>query len=121
MQSLRFIRRVSLFRFSNNRDNHFGFKDIATEQKQPLVNSVFHSVASSYDVMNDLMSVGIHRYWKNYMVESLGKLSTEKIYTDSARKTASDTRLVLDVAGGTGDIAFRILENNKGTSKNELI
>jgi len=50
---------------SRKPDNHFGFKDIATESKQSLVNEVFHSVANKYDLMNDAMSMGIHRYWKN--------------------------------------------------------
>jgi demethylmenaquinone methyltransferase/2-methoxy-6-polyprenyl-1,4-benzoquinol methylase len=57
-----------LFYFSNQfnkPDNHFGFKNIPTEDKQPLINEVFHSVANKYDVMNDAMSLGIHRYWKN--------------------------------------------------------
>jgi demethylmenaquinone methyltransferase/2-methoxy-6-polyprenyl-1,4-benzoquinol methylase len=74
---------------------HFGFRDVALGDKQTLVNDVFHSVASRYDLMNDLMSAGLHRVWKNLMINAL----------DPPR---SDTPFaLLDVAGGTGDIAFR--------------
>jgi hypothetical protein len=68
-----YIRKYILrFVFSNQYkkyDNHFGFQDISTEQKQPLINEVFHSVATKYDLMNDAMSIGIHRYWKNQFVQ----------------------------------------------------
>ena len=50
---------------------HFGFRDVALEDKQTLVNDVFHSVASRYDLMNDLMSVGLHRVWKDLMINAL--------------------------------------------------
>jgi demethylmenaquinone methyltransferase / 2-methoxy-6-polyprenyl-1,4-benzoquinol methylase len=74
---------------------HFGFRDVPLADKQTLVNDVFHSVASRYDLMNDLMSAGLHRVWKNLMINAL----------DPPR---SDTPFaLLDVAGGTGDIAFR--------------
>ena len=65
------------------------------EDKQTLVNSVFHSVASRYDLMNDLMSGGLHRVWKNIMVNTLDPPKGERPFA------------LLDVAGGTGDIAFR--------------
>jgi demethylmenaquinone methyltransferase/2-methoxy-6-polyprenyl-1,4-benzoquinol methylase len=74
---------------------HFGFRDVALGDKQTLVNDVFHSVASRYDLMNDLMSAGLHRVWKNLMINAL----------DPPRSDAPFT--LLDVAGGTGDIAFR--------------
>src|SRR5438270_2607107 len=74
---------------------HFGFRDIPLGDKQTLVNDVFHSVATRYDLMNDLMSAGLHRVWKNLMIDAL----------DPPRR---DTPFaLLDVAGGTGDIAFR--------------
>src|SRR6476661_6902749 len=74
---------------------HFGFRDVALNDKQTLVNDVFHSVAQRYDLMNDLMSAGLHRLWKQLMINAL----------DPSR---GDTRFcMLDVAGGTGDIAFR--------------
>jgi demethylmenaquinone methyltransferase / 2-methoxy-6-polyprenyl-1,4-benzoquinol methylase len=73
---------------------HFGFRDVPLGEKQTLVNEVFHSVASRYDLMNDLMSVGVHRLWKNALVDVLNPRPGERF---------------LDVAGGTGDIAFRIV------------
>src|SRR5258707_12780812 len=74
---------------------HFGFKDVPLGDKQTLVNDVFHSVASRYDLMNDLMSAGLHRVWKEVMINALNP-------------PRGDTPFgLLDVAGGTGDIAFR--------------
>jgi len=61
------VRRV-IGQFSSQKDNHFGFQDVSTSQKQPLVNQVFHSVANKYDIMNDVMSMGVHRYWKYVFV-----------------------------------------------------
>lgn len=69
---------------------HFGFRDVPTGEKQKLVGQVFSSVARNYDLMNDLMSLGIHRVWKRYFVAT-------------AQVKAGDR--VLDLAGGTGDIA----------------
>lgn len=73
---------------------HFGFQDIPESEKAGRVQGVFGSVASKYDVMNDAMSMGIHRIWKDAMMDWLAP--------------RPGTRL-LDVAGGTGDIAFRYL------------
>ena len=73
----------------------FGFRDVPEGDKENLVKQVFSSVAARYDLMNDLMSAGVHRIWKDAMVEWLGPRPGWK---------------VLDVAGGTGDIAFRIVE-----------
>lgn len=70
---------------------HFGFKDVDTKDKQKLVAGVFSSVAGNYDLMNDLMSLGIHRIWKRY-------------FTMTAQVKHGDK--VLDLAGGTGDIAL---------------
>ncbi|GAB1594702.1 bifunctional demethylmenaquinone methyltransferase/2-methoxy-6-polyprenyl-1,4-benzoquinol methylase UbiE [Lysobacter claricitrinus] len=69
---------------------HFGYRDVPVGEKQKLVGEVFSSVASKYDVMNDLMSLGIHRLWKRYFV---------------ATAQAKRGDRVLDLAGGTGDIA----------------
>ena len=69
---------------------HFGFKDVDAKDKQKLVGEVFSSVAGNYDLMNDLMSLGIHRVWKRYFV-------------GTAQVKRGDR--VLDLAGGTGDIA----------------
>src|SRR6516165_3772720 len=74
---------------------HFGFRDVPLDEKQTLVNDVFHSVASRYDLMNDLMSAGLHRAWKDIMVNTLNPPKNDRPFA------------LLDVAGGTGDIAFR--------------
>ncbi|MEW7007227.1 bifunctional demethylmenaquinone methyltransferase/2-methoxy-6-polyprenyl-1,4-benzoquinol methylase UbiE [Lentilitoribacter sp. EG35] len=75
----------------------YGFQSVDEGEKQTLVNDVFHKVAKRYDIMNDVMSAGMHRIWKDAMIASLNP------------KKTSDYRF-LDVAGGTGDIAFRIAE-----------
>jgi demethylmenaquinone methyltransferase / 2-methoxy-6-polyprenyl-1,4-benzoquinol methylase len=77
---------------------HFGFRDVPLGDKQMLVNEVFHSVASRYDLMNDLMSGGLHRLWKNIMVNTLNPPRSDTPFA------------LLDVAGGTGDIAFRAVK-----------
>ena len=73
----------------------FGFRTVPEEEKEGLVKEVFSSVAARYDLMNDLMSAGVHRIWKDAMVEWL---NPRPDWT------------TLDVAGGTGDIAFRIVD-----------
>jgi demethylmenaquinone methyltransferase/2-methoxy-6-polyprenyl-1,4-benzoquinol methylase len=73
----------------------FGYRDVPESEKEGLVRGVFSSVARRYDLMNDLMSGGVHRFWKDTMVEWLNPRPGWR---------------VLDVAGGTGDIAFRIAE-----------
>ncbi len=78
-------------------ETSFGFRQVGSGEKQPLVNEVFHNVARRYDMMNDLMSAGMHRVWKSAFVDWL-----------SPPKRAGWK--ALDVAGGTGDIALRILE-----------
>jgi len=79
---------------------HFGFRQVPTDEKQSLVSDVFSSVASKYDIMNDAMSMGIHRLWKDTLVASL---------KPGSAKVGRVTRCI-DVAGGTGDIALRILD-----------
>ena len=74
---------------------NFGFQKVNASEKEGLVRNVFNSVNNNYDIMNDLMSFGTHRIWKNIMVEWLAPRPSWKI---------------IDVAGGTGDIAFRILD-----------
>ncbi len=74
---------------------HFGYRDVPLGDKQTLVNDVFHSVASRYDIMNDLMSAGLHRLWKDAMMTALNPPRGDQPFA------------LLDVAGGTGDIAFR--------------
>lgn len=75
----------------------YGFQAVNEGEKQTLVNDVFHKVAKRYDIMNDVMSGGMHRIWKDAMITSL-----------TPRKSL-DYRF-LDVAGGTGDVAFKIVE-----------
>lgn len=79
-----------------DQDVAFGFRRVAEEEKQGLVNEVFSKVAERYDQMNDLMSAGLHRLWKDDLVAML----------NPPRGTAPFHHL--DVAGGTGDVAFRI-------------
>lgn len=71
---------------------HFGFQTVAKEQKADMVAHVFHSVASKYDVMNDLMSFGIHRLWKRFTIDCSG---------------VRRGQTVLDLAGGTGDLTAK--------------
>ncbi len=77
---------------SNSDKTHFGYETVDTSEKQGKVAEVFHSVANKYDVMNDLMSMGIHRLWKRYTIEISGVRPGQK---------------VLDLAGGTGDLAAK--------------
>ena len=74
---------------------HFGYKEVDKEAKAGMVADVFHSVAARYDLMNDLMSGGVHRIWKRFTIELSG-----------VRKGNA----VLDIAGGTGDLAARFAE-----------
>jgi demethylmenaquinone methyltransferase/2-methoxy-6-polyprenyl-1,4-benzoquinol methylase len=80
---------------SDKDTTHFGFKDVDKDSKAGMVADVFHSVAARYDLMNDLMSGGIHRIWKRFTIELSG-----------VRKNNA----VLDIAGGTGDLAARFAE-----------
>lgn len=77
-----------------SRTTHFGFQTVDENDKAGMVHGVFSSVASKYDVMNDLMSLGIHRLWKDAMMDWLAPRRGQHL---------------LDVAGGTGDVAFRFL------------
>lgn len=83
---------------SERRTTSFGFRTVPEEAKETLVKNVFDSVASSYDLMNDATSFGVHRLWKDTFVSSL----------NPGRK---GPMRCLDVAGGTGDIALRILDH----------
>ncbi|HEU0222984.1 MAG TPA: bifunctional demethylmenaquinone methyltransferase/2-methoxy-6-polyprenyl-1,4-benzoquinol methylase UbiE [Paracoccaceae bacterium] len=83
------------------RTTHFGFDEIPEAEKAGRVQEVFTSVASRYDLMNDAMSLGIHRLWKDALIDWLAP--------------RPDLRL-LDVAGGTGDVAFRFLRRGGGAA-----
>lgn len=73
----------------------FGFRDVPVNEKQDMVKAVFGSVAGSYDIMNDLMSLGIHRLWKDALIEWLAPRPGQSL---------------IDLAGGTGDVALRFLK-----------
>ena len=83
-------------------ETHFGFRTVPEAEKAGMVHEVFSSVAGRYDLMNDLMSVGVHRLWKDSMIDWLAPRAGMHL---------------LDVAGGTGDIAFRFLDRLKGQGK----
>ena len=82
---------------------HFGEQTVAMEDKQGMVDAVFHHVADRYDLMNDLMSAGVHRLWKDALVNEL-----------APPRTGSRPYRVLDMAGGTGDIGERIINRSVG-------
>ena len=84
-------------------ETEFGFAHVARGAKQARVDDVFHTVAARYDLMNDLMSGGLHRVWKDMLVARL-------------RPARAKSYAHLDVAGGTGDVAFRVARaGNRGT------
>ena len=76
----------------------FGFRQVPLEDKQSLVDDVFHSVARRYDLMNDLMSGGLHRAWKDVLVNTVNPPKSGRPFA------------MLDLAGGTGDVAFRVVQ-----------
>ncbi len=86
---------------SDEPTTHFGFQDVPEAEKAGMVHGVFSRVASKYDVMNDLMSGGVHRLWKDAMMDWLAPRSGQRL---------------LDVAGGTGDVAFRFLKRASGAT-----
>lgn len=83
----------------SGKTTHFGFKTVDEDAKAGMVHGVFTNVASKYDIMNDAMSMGIHRLWKDAMMDWLAPRPGQKL---------------LDVAGGTGDISFRFLDRAPG-------
>jgi demethylmenaquinone methyltransferase / 2-methoxy-6-polyprenyl-1,4-benzoquinol methylase len=92
---------------NSDAQTHFGFTTVPMSSKQALVDDVFHKVALRYDIMNDLMSGGLHRWWKDALVT--------KAHLPRGRAFEH-----LDVAGGTGDVAFRIAEA-AGASAHSII
>jgi len=80
---------------NTNRRTHFGFRDVSEQEKAPLVEDVFRSVAARYDLMNDLMSLGAHRLWKDFAV---------------GRSGVRRGQTVLDVAAGSCDLTHRFVE-----------
>ncbi|ODN71300.1 bifunctional demethylmenaquinone methyltransferase/2-methoxy-6-polyprenyl-1,4-benzoquinol methylase UbiE [Methylobrevis pamukkalensis] len=88
----------------------FGFRDVDVGAKQTMVDEVFHAVAKRYDIMNDAMSAGVHRIWKDAFVSRL-----------APPRTGSRPFRVIDVAGGTGDIAFRIHDRSGGHARPTVV
>jgi demethylmenaquinone methyltransferase / 2-methoxy-6-polyprenyl-1,4-benzoquinol methylase len=88
----------------------FGYRNVDVAEKQTMVNAVFDRVASRYDLMNDLMSGGMHRLWKDALIARLAP----------PRHGARPWRAI-DVAGGTGDIALRIAEASLGTAQVDVV
>lgn len=88
---------------TNRSTTDFGFQDVDSSEKTSLVTDVFRRVARNYDLMNDVMSFGIHRWWKDQFIQRISPKKDEKF---------------LDVAGGTGDVALRLL--NKATPKTDI-
>ena len=91
---------------NNEQTTHFGFRDVEKNEKENLVRDVFDSVADNYDIMKDLMSGTLHRYWKNEFVNTLHPLPGMQI---------------IDVAGGTGDIAFRMHDMIRKKARRDII
>ena len=85
----------------NDGTTHFGFQTVPEAEKAGMVHGVFTRVANRYDIMNDLMSGGVHRLWKDAMMDWLAPRPGQRL---------------LDVAGGTGDVAFRFLKRAPGSS-----
>ncbi len=83
---------------SRPEETHFGDQTVPLTEKQGLVDEVFHSVAKRYDLMNDLMSGGLHRPWKDALVTAVNPPKNDRPFA------------LLDLAGGTGDVAFRTVE-----------
>jgi demethylmenaquinone methyltransferase / 2-methoxy-6-polyprenyl-1,4-benzoquinol methylase len=79
-------------------ETHFGYRQVPLTDKQALVDDVFHKVARRYDLMNDLMSAGLHRAWKDALVTAINPPKSDRDFA------------LLDVAGGTGDVSFRTIK-----------
>ena len=88
---------MAMAREKSGEETHFGERTVPLTEKQALVDDVFHSVARRYDLMNDLMSGGLHRAWKDALVTAVNPPKSDRDFA------------LLDLAGGTGDIAFRVV------------
>jgi demethylmenaquinone methyltransferase/2-methoxy-6-polyprenyl-1,4-benzoquinol methylase len=86
-------------------DTHFGFREVPLGDKQALVDDVFHKVARRYDLMNDLMSAGLHRAWKDALVTAINPPTKGGRLDEKPERAFT----LLDVAGGTGDVSFRTI------------
>ena len=101
-----FFTRASSGSGRSDQQTHFGFQNVTPEEKAVKVQHVFSNVAHKYDLMNDVMSAGVHRCWKDYFVKKINPYPGAKY---------------LDVAGGTGDIAFRIVDRLKEKMAEPLV
>lgn len=123
---------------------HFGYESVSTNEKEGRVRQVFENVANDYDVMNDFMSAGLHRYWKDELLRMTGVGPMSKALRRGAsmnyapsdlNNNSKDDKIddseavllsILDVAGGTGDVAFRFVdsanceERSKNSGKDEI-
>eukprot|EP00986_Skeletonema_menzelii_P000030 scaffold5_cov144-Skeletonema_menzelii.AAC.16 len=121
---------------------HFGYESVSINEKEGRVRQVFENVANDYDVMNDFMSAGLHRYWKDELLRMTGvgpmskalrRRASMKYASDSTNNNDDDKiddsealLSILDVAGGTGDVAFRFVdaanceERSKSSGKDEI-
>jgi demethylmenaquinone methyltransferase/2-methoxy-6-polyprenyl-1,4-benzoquinol methylase len=97
---------LKFIKIMSNKQTSFGFKNVSESLKTKLVDQVFTSVAGKYDLMNDIMSFGIHRFWKDKLVEHI---------------EVNDGLNILDMASGTGDIAFKIYKKLSNYSDNFTI
>ena len=86
---------------SEKDEKNFGFEKVSSKEKRTLVDGVFSDVAGKYDLMNDLMSFGVHRLWKDEFCNMIPNMDSK----------------ILDVAGGTGDISFKLKEKGKAQNK----
>ncbi|CCU78469.1 hypothetical protein BGHDH14_bgh00268 [Blumeria hordei DH14] len=102
-ESLGWLTQSSHQPYKYEKKTHFGFETVTEAEKENRVAGVFSSVAASYDTMNDFMSLGIHRLWKDHFVRSINP--------GFSSKTPPLPWSMLDIAGGTGDIAFRLLNH----------
>jgi len=93
-----------------NKTTHFGFETVAEEEKAKKVAGVFTSVASKYDVMNDLMSVGLHRLWKRYAISLSGVREGQRVL-DVAGGSADLSKLFLKKVGSTGQVVLTDINN----------
>jgi len=98
----RSVKKTKRTEVQNPESSWFGFREVAPEQKTGLVRQVFNSVAGRYDLMNDVMSGGLHRLWKNRLLDLMQPKAGQ---------------LILDVAGGTGDIALRCYRQTGGKAQ----
>ena len=100
----KFIPRRCVVKYSSSHTTtDFGFTNVPKDEKEKLVKEIFSKVAAKYDIMNDFMSIGTHRLWKDSLIQMLGIPTVSLVQQNQMPRH-------LDVAGGTGDIAFRVLK-----------